>query len=131
MEYTIRKIISKTGRKLEQTDYVDANPEMLNFRLISGEHYTWKGDKLRFKESADVMDFEQTVKEFPALAAVKYKSCKKFPYFTDNLSLIRVFLTPTVWLNLYCAMVLMSCGLTLSSIKKFDIARIRATALPV
>ena len=61
---------------------------MLNFRLISGEHYTWKGDKLRFKESADVMDFEQTVKEFPALAAVKYKSRKKFPYFTDNLSLL-------------------------------------------
>ena len=73
---------------MAQTDYVDANPEMLDFRLISSEHYTWEGDKLRFKESADVMDFEQTVKEFPALAAVKYKSRKKFPYFTDNLSLL-------------------------------------------
>ena len=88
MEYTIREMIEKNGRSLEQTDYVDSNPEMLDFRLFSGEHYSWEGDKLRFKESATVMDFEQTVKEFPAMAAVKYKSREKFPYFTDNLDLL-------------------------------------------
>lgn len=88
MEYTIREIIQKNGRNLDQTAYVNSNPEMLDFRLISGEHYSWENNKLRFKESVAVMDFEQTVKEFPALAAVKYKSRKKFPYFTDNLSLL-------------------------------------------
>ena len=88
MEYTIREMIEKNGRSLEQTDYVGSNPEMLNFRLFSGEYYGWEGGKLRFKESATVMDFEQTVKAFPALAAVKYKSRKKFPYFTDNLDLL-------------------------------------------
>jgi hypothetical protein len=61
---------------------------MLDFRLFSGDHYSWQGDKLRFKESVVVMDFEQTVKEFPAMEAVKYKSRKKFPYFTDNLTLL-------------------------------------------
>lgn len=88
MEYTIREIIERTGRSLEQTDYVSSNPKMLDFRLISGEHYGWNGNKLRFKESVTVMDFEQAVKEFPALAAVKYKSREKFPYFTDNLDLL-------------------------------------------
>lgn len=88
MEYTIREIIQRSGRNLDQTAYVDSNPEMPDFRLISGDHYTWENNKLRFKESVTVMDFEQTVKEFPALAAVKYKSRKKFPYFTDNLSLL-------------------------------------------
>ena len=88
MEYTIREMIERHGRRLDQTDYVDASSEMLDFRLFSGDHYDWHGDKLRFKESADVMDFDQAVKAFPALAAVKYKSRQKFPYFTDNLDLL-------------------------------------------
>lgn len=88
MQYTIREMIEKNGRSLESTDYINSNPAMLDFRLISGEHYAWNGGKLRFKESVDVMDFEQAAKEFPALAAVKYKSREIFPYFADNLDLI-------------------------------------------
>lgn len=88
MEYTIREMIERHGRSLDQTDYADASAEMLDFRLFSDDHYDWDGNKLRFKESADVMDFEQATKAFPALSAVKYKSRKKFPYFTDNLDLL-------------------------------------------
>ena len=56
MKYTIREMIERNGRSLAQTDYVGSNPEMLNFRLFSGEHYSWQGDKLRFKENATVMN---------------------------------------------------------------------------
>lgn len=88
MQYTIREMVEKHGRSLESTDYINSNPAMLDFRLISGEHYAWNGGKLRFKESVDVMDFEQVAKEFPAFSAVKYKSREIFPYFADNLDLL-------------------------------------------
>lgn len=81
-------MIEKNGRSLEQTDYVNSNPEMLDFRLFSSEHYDWNENKLRFKKSVTVMDFEQAVTEFPALAAVNYKSRKKFPYFVKNLDVL-------------------------------------------
>ena len=65
MKYTIREMIARKGRKLEETDYARSNPDMLDFRLISGDFYEWNGGKLRFKDCADVMDFEQTAKAFP------------------------------------------------------------------
>lgn len=86
--YTIRELIERIGRNVEQTDYADSNPEMLDFCLLSGDYYSWDGDKLRFKESVTVMDYEQTLSAFPAFAGVKYKSRKKFPYFNDNLDLL-------------------------------------------
>ena len=85
MEYTIREMIAQKGRKLEETDYARSNPHMLDFRLISGDFYEWDGGKLRFKECADVMDFEQVAEAFPPFGNVRYASREKFPYFTGNL----------------------------------------------
>ncbi len=88
MEYTIREMISRKGRKPEETDYACSNPNMLDFRLISGDFYEWNGGKLRFKECADVMDFEQTAKAFPPFGNVKYASREKMPYFTCDLDIL-------------------------------------------
>lgn len=93
MQYTIREMVEKHGRSLESTDYINSNPTMLDFRLISGDHYDWntlrgEGGRLRFKESVDVLDYDQVVTEFPAFSAVKYKSREIFPYFADNLDLL-------------------------------------------
>lgn len=90
MEYTIREMIALKGRALEETDYALSNPAMLDFRLFSSrlfpdDFYEWDGGKLRFKECVDVMDFEQTAEAFPPFEKIKFKSRKKFPYFTDNL----------------------------------------------
>lgn len=85
MKYTIRDMIARKGRKLEDTDYARSNQEMLDFDLFSGNFYDWNGGKLRFKECADVMDFEQTAEFFPPFREIQYKSRGIFPYFTDNL----------------------------------------------
>ena len=88
MEYTIREMIARKGRKPEETDYAASNPDALDFRLISGDFYEWNGGKLRFKECADVMDFKQTVKAFPPFENVRYASREKMPYFTGNLDIL-------------------------------------------
>lgn len=85
MEYTIREMVALKGRSLAETDYGRSPPDMLDFRLISGDYYQWNGGKLRFKECVDVMDFQQAEEAFPPLAGMSYKSREKFPYFTDNL----------------------------------------------
>ena len=88
MEYTIREIIAGKGRALEETDYARSNPHMLDFRLLSGDFYEWNGGKLRFKDCADVMDFDQTVKAFPPFENVGYASREKMPYFTCDLDIL-------------------------------------------
>ena len=85
MEYTIQEMIARQGRVLEETDYARSNRDMLNFRLFSGDFYEWNGGKLRFKQCADVMDFEQAAEAFPPFAGVTYKSREKFPYFVGGL----------------------------------------------
>ena len=85
MEYTIQEMTARKGRSLEETDYFHSPPDMLNFRLISGDFYKWNGGKLRFKECVDVMDFEQAAAVFPPLEAVQYRSREKFPYFAGGL----------------------------------------------
>lgn len=85
MSYTIREMIARKGRVLTETDYARSHPDMLDFRLFSGDFYEWNGGKLRFKNCADVMDFGQVAEAFPPFANVRYKSREKFPYFTDNL----------------------------------------------
>ena len=88
MEYTIGEMIARKGRSLEETDYACSPSDMLNFRLISGDFYEWNGGKLRFKECADVMDFEQTVKAFPPFGNARYASREKMPYFTSALDVL-------------------------------------------
>ena len=85
MEYKLSEMIVRKGRRLEETDYARSNPDMLDFRLFSGDFYEWNGGKLRFKECADVMDFEQAAEAFPPFKEIRYKSRGKFPYFTSNL----------------------------------------------
>ncbi|MBR0280036.1 MAG: hypothetical protein IJQ81_00415 [Oscillibacter sp.] len=85
MEYTIREMIARKGRALEETDYVRSNKDMLDFRLISGDFYEWEGGKLRFKDSGVIMDFAQVTEAFPPFGHIQYKSREKFPYLTDNL----------------------------------------------
>ena len=85
MEYTIRDMIARKGRRLEDTDYAASNQSMLDFRLFSGDFYEWNGGKLRFKDSAEVMDFDQAAKAFPPFGEIRYASRELFPYFTDNL----------------------------------------------
>lgn len=88
MEYTIREMIAQKGRTLTETDYAHSNSDMLDFRLFSGDFYEWNGGKLRFKQCADVMDFEQTAAAFPPFGNVTYKSREKFPYFTGGLDVL-------------------------------------------
>ena len=85
MEYTIHEMIARQGRVLAETDYARSNPDMLDFRLFSGDFYEWNGGKLRFKECVDVMDFEQLAEAFPPFGGIRHKSREKFPYFTSNL----------------------------------------------
>ena len=81
-------MIFRKGRAPEETDYVNSNESMLNFRLFSGDFYEWNGGKLRFKQCADVMDFEQAAKAFPPFAGITYKNREKFPYFVGGLDLL-------------------------------------------
>lgn len=90
MEYhTIRNILMQKGVMPEETDYAHSNQDMLDFRLITGDFYEMSGRKLRFKDSVDVMDFEQAAVAFPPFGKVSYKSREKLPYFTDGLDALR------------------------------------------
>ena len=75
MEYTIREMIARKNRKLEETDYARSNPNMLDFRLFSGDFYEWDGGKPRFKECVSVMDFAQTARERGEKIAVEGGLC--------------------------------------------------------
>ena len=85
MEYTIKEMIERKGRSVEETDYARSAQDMLNFRLISGDFYEWNGGKLRFKDCVDVMDSAQVAEIFPPFRGVTYQRKDKFPYFTANL----------------------------------------------
>lgn len=86
MEYTLREMIGQKGRTLDETDYVNSNSDMLDFRLFSGDFYEWKGGKLQFKNCVEAMDFDQASAAFPPLGKVSYKSREKFPYFIGGLN---------------------------------------------
>ena len=88
MVYSIKEMIGRKGRTVEETDYAESNAGMLDFHLLSGDFYKWEGKKLRFKECVNVMDFAQTVEAFPPFASIAYKSREKLPYFAGDIEMM-------------------------------------------
>ena len=51
-------MIARKGRKLEATDYAHSNPDMLDFRLFSGDFYEWNGgqtERISFQQKKEAL----------------------------------------------------------------------------
>ena len=95
METTIRRLISDSGRTLAQTSYRDSPEEMLDFRLVSSDLYSWedRGEPaqqiLQYKKTVTVADFSMLSGVLPELNALDYKKRNEMPYFVAGLENIR------------------------------------------
>lgn len=86
MQYTVKTLIEQQGFNIEQTKY--AKSLILDFLLSSKDKYKWINDKLCFKDSVTIIDFEQLTNLIPVLNSINYKGHEKFPYFVNNLDII-------------------------------------------
>ena len=92
MFYTVRGLLEARGVKLEDTVYRNCRQDMLDFKIASGDFYEIPDiDKgiLRFKNAADLMDFEQLKAILPGLENINFRHKEFFPYYGENLEAIQ------------------------------------------
>ena len=95
METTIRHLMAESGMTLAQTVYRSSPAEMLDFRLVSADQYSWEkvGDpaehRLLYKNTVTVTDYATLTGILPELSALDYKKREDLPYFVAGLENIR------------------------------------------
>ncbi|MBQ8934585.1 MAG: hypothetical protein IJ061_09935 [Lachnospiraceae bacterium] len=92
MSVTVRELLERFGCMREDSIYAGSTPEMLDFKLFSKDFYELdtSGRKavLRFKNSVDILDFDQLKNCLPELRGIRHEGRDKFPYFVENLGMI-------------------------------------------
>ncbi|MBR5340561.1 MAG: hypothetical protein IK151_01400 [Erysipelotrichaceae bacterium] len=91
MFYTVRGLLENRGVALEDTVYKDCNPRMLDFKIASGDFYEIPNEEngiLRFKNSADLFDFEMLKEILPDLQNINFRHKDFFPFYGENLEAI-------------------------------------------
>ena len=92
MSVTVRELLERFGCMREDSIYAGSTPEMLDFKLFSKDFYELdtSGRKavLRFKNSVDMLDFDQLKNCLPELRGIRHEGRDKFPYFVENLGMI-------------------------------------------
>lgn len=88
---SIVDICSAKGLKPKDTVYQNSCQKMLDFKIVSGDHYEFSKHKngkniLLFKNCLEIVDFPMLKKQLPQLDIVDYSSKDKLPYFTAGLS---------------------------------------------
>ena len=97
MPYTVRGLLNDHNCRLEDSVYAGSSAEMLDFQIYSRNFYElgFRDGKgiLRFKNSADVLDFDLLTSALPDLKNMTLESREIFPYCTENLEMIPGWLT--------------------------------------
>lgn len=90
MIQSIKNICTERGVDLNDTVYGNSSPEMINFKIVSGDFYEFK-DKacgkriLCYKNCLEILDFPMIKEQLPQLDKVRFSKRDSFPYFSAGL----------------------------------------------
>lgn len=87
---SIRELCAQKGVAMGDTCYRNSCPEMLDFKIVSGDFYNVtrraQGDEvLLYKNSVEILDFPLLTEQLPPLRSLRYSLRDSLPYFTDGL----------------------------------------------
>jgi hypothetical protein len=87
---SITDILNKSNIKLEDTIYRESPQKVLNFRIVSKDHYEPFADEngiysIRYKNTVDITDFYNISKILPEFSGINYSGKYDLPYFTSGL----------------------------------------------
>ena len=87
---SIFDILNKNNIRLEDTVYKDTPQKVLDFRIVSKDHYEPFADRngiysIRYKNTADITDFYNITKILPEFSGINYSDKYDLPYFTSGL----------------------------------------------
>ena len=88
---SISEICAGKHLPIEDTCYRHSCREMLDFKIVSGDHYDISrnaaGDAiLRYKNCVEILDFPMLISQLPQLKKIQYPIREELPYFTSGLS---------------------------------------------
>jgi hypothetical protein len=92
MFLTIRGLLEERGVKTENSAYRDCSDGLLDFKITTGDFYEMPyGDEgyLRFKNTADVMSFEQLAAVLEKMNGLRFNHREDFPYYCENTEIIK------------------------------------------
>lgn len=92
MFLTIRGLLEERGVKIEDSAYRDCSDGLLDFKITTGDFYEMPyGDEgyLRFKNTADVMSFEQLAAVLEKMNNLRFNHREDFPYYCENTDVIK------------------------------------------
>lgn len=92
MFLTIRGLLEERGVKTENSAYRDCSDGLLDFKITTGDFYEMPyGDEgyLRFKNTADVMSFEQLAAVLEKMNGLRFNHREDFPYYCENIEIIK------------------------------------------
>ncbi len=95
METSVRRLISESGRTPAQTAYRNSSAEMLDFRLVSSDLYSWEEadaperQRLLYKNAVAVTDYAMLTDCLPELRRLDFKKRDQLPYFVAGMENIR------------------------------------------
>ena len=87
---SIFDILNKKNIKLEDTVYKNAPQKVLDFRIVSKDHYEPFADgngvySIRYKNTVDISDFSNITKVLPEFSGINYSDRFDLPYFVSGL----------------------------------------------
>ncbi len=91
MFYTIRGLLDARGVSVEDTVYSGCSDGMLDFRIASGDFYEIPDREpkmLRFKNTANIMSFQQLTERLSGLETMMLREKDNVPYCVENLDII-------------------------------------------
>lgn len=92
MFLTIRGLLEERGIRTENSAYRDCSDDLLDFKITTGDFYEMPyGDEgyLRFKNTADVMSFEQLASVIDKMNGLRFNHRRDFPYYCENVETIK------------------------------------------
>ena len=90
--YSVRSLLAEHDVNIENTMYRECRPDMLDFKIASGNFYEMEDKNLgllRFKKSANLLSFRQIQSELPKLEKIVFRHKDFFPYYGENLDKIQ------------------------------------------
>lgn len=92
MFLTIRGLLEERGVKTENSAYRDCSDGLLDFKITTGDFYELPyGDDglLRFKNTADVMSFEQLSAVVEKMNGLQFNHREDFPYYCEDIETLK------------------------------------------
>lgn len=88
---SISELCKKRELNIEDTIYQNSCQKMLDFKIVSGDHYDFVEEEtgkkmLLYKNCVQILDFPMLSEALPQISTVNYAIRDDFPYFTSGIS---------------------------------------------